>query len=67
MESRNPSQKPWFPNNVQEIAEAAEVLLVGTDVLLEALKEHWASGKGPDILRSMLGAKGLFKLAAAQD
>jgi len=60
---RGTNDKPWFPSNIDEMARPAGVVLIRTDVLLEALRHHWANNDGIDILRNMLSATGTFELA----
>lgn len=64
LEERGTNDKPWYPDNVIRMAEAAEVVLVSTQELLEALREHWASGHGLEIVRKMLATIGRFELKA---
>lgn len=59
---RGTSEKPWFPANLEDMAKSANVVLISTADLLEALRRHWASGDGMNLLRRMKETMGRFQL-----
>lgn len=59
---RDTKDRPWFPANVDEMARPAGVVLIRTDVLLEALRRHWSNDDGLDTMRKMMLATGIFAL-----
>ena len=62
-DQRGTNDKPWFPGNIDEMAKPAGAVLIGTDVLLEALRRHWEVGNGMDIVRRMKATVGRFHLS----
>ena len=59
---RDTNDHPWVPVNIDEMARPAGVVLIRTDVLLEALRRHWCNNDGLDTLRSMMLGTGIFAL-----
>ena len=59
---RDTKDHPWVPANGDEMARPAGVVLIRTDVLLEALRRHWSNDDGLDTMRKMMLATGIFAL-----
>lgn len=62
LSERGTSEKPWFPANIEQMAKTAGVVLISTFDLLEALRRHWTSGDGTNLLRRMKETEGRFQL-----